>query len=104
MGVTLRLMLHPDFEVQTATCAETAVELLRQRHWDAVLCDVLMPGMNGFELLGRVRQEDAALADRFVLMTGGATSEAMARQLADSTVPVVEKPFTPETLRAVLRR
>ena len=43
------------------------------------------------------------MAARFVLMTGGATNPAMAKAIEGSKLRVLEKPFDPELLRAMLR-
>ena len=102
--MSLKLMLADEFEVEVANTPEAALEALGARFFDLVLCDVIMPGMNGLELHARVKVQIPSAAERFVFMTGGATTEAMARQLTSTLVPVVEKPFSPEALRELLRR
>jgi DNA-binding NtrC family response regulator len=103
MGMSLKLMLSPEHEVEIAHTPEAALSLLGAARFDLVLCDVMMPGMNGLELHQKVRAADEALAQRFVLMTGGATSPAMARAIEGSKLRVLEKPFDPEVLREMLR-
>jgi CheY-like chemotaxis protein len=102
MGVSLRLLLEPEHEVKTAVSPEAALELLEGQPFDLILCDLMMPGMSGLELHARVKLKDAALAEKFVLMTGGATTPAMARALEASNLRVLEKPFEPGLLRALL--
>jgi CheY-like chemotaxis protein len=103
MGMSLKLMLSPEHDVEVAGTPELALKLLTEGHYDLVLCDVMMPGMSGVELHARIRDRDAALADRFVLMTGGATTHSMARAIEGSQLRVLEKPFDPEVLRGMLR-
>ena len=50
------------YEVELATCAEEALELARRRRYALFLVDVEMPGMDGFELIARIRA-DASLRD-----------------------------------------
>lgn len=103
MGMSLKLMLSPEHEVEIAATPEAALSLLSAARFDLVLCDVMMPGMSGVELFAKVSAQDGALAQRFVLMTGGATSAAMARAIEGSKLKVLEKPFDPELLRGMLR-
>jgi CheY-like chemotaxis protein len=102
MGMSLKMMLSPEHEVETAASPEAALELLESGAFDLVLCDVMMPGMNGLELYAKVKSTNEALAQKFVLMTGGATSAQMARALERSQLRVLEKPFEPELLRRML--
>jgi len=67
-----------------------------------VLCDVAMPGMSGPELHERVGGFAPALATRFVFLTGGATTPALAARLAAAGVPQLLKPFAREELLAAV--
>ena len=102
MGVSIQLMLAPEHEVQVATAAESALALMAEGRFDLVLCDVMMPGTSGLELYQQVRAADAGAADRFVFMTGGATTPATTAFLATSKRPVLEKPFPVQALLALL--
>jgi DNA-binding response OmpR family regulator len=57
------------FEVARAHDARTALEELASEPPDAVILDVMMPGMDGFELLADVRQRRLAVQTRFLLVT-----------------------------------
>ncbi len=48
-------------QVTAVNTAEQALEELPKNHYDVVLIDVSLPGMNGIDLLERVRKEDPAL-------------------------------------------
>lgn len=54
--------------VYTATSGDTALEMLKERRYDAIISDYAMPGMNGIEFMKRVR----AMGDDtpFVIFTG----------------------------------
>ncbi len=45
------------YSVQSVVCAEEAIEKLKSEHFDLLITDVEMPGMNGFELTREVRTE-----------------------------------------------
>lgn len=57
------------YEVDEASNGQQALDLLRQRRFDLVLCDITMPRMTGLELLRRVRQETDLRDLPFVFLT-----------------------------------
>ena len=74
----------------------------KKEHYDAVLCDVIMPVMTGEELQRAVAAFDPALADRFVFMTGGAFTQetnAFANRLGEK---LLNKPFGPTDVGVAL--
>jgi CheY-like chemotaxis protein len=90
--------------VETATDGASGLERLRNGGAFAlVLCDLDLPKIGGLRLLEMIRSEMPAMADRFVIMTGGATSPASEARLATAGVPVMEKPFNAKALVALVR-
>lgn len=57
LEVHARLLTEHDALVTTAASAEAALELLRERRFDLLLSDLGMPGMDGYDLIRRVRGE-----------------------------------------------
>ncbi|MFO0626372.1 MAG: response regulator [Polyangiales bacterium] len=93
-------------DVERINDAREALARLREGPMpDAVLCDVMMPDMTGIELYEAVCAHDPALAERFVFLTAGATSEDARRFLADPDRRVIYKPiFDVARLRALIAR
>ncbi len=89
----------------TVVCAGSgaqALELLRQHRFDAIVCDLRMPGMDGPALWRQVQQAHAQLAQRMVLVTGDSLSPGAQQFLSESGCTSLEKPFAkPELLAAV---
>jgi CheY-like chemotaxis protein len=67
-GAYARILARHGFSVGTAADAEAALAELRSRKYDAVLSDVTMPGLSGFDLVKRLRAEGDDIP--VVLMTG----------------------------------
>lgn len=57
------------FEVFTARNGTEAVEAVRLHHPDVLVSDVMMPGLNGFQVCRRVRSDPDLSAVRLVLLT-----------------------------------
>ncbi|MFL5319333.1 MAG: ATP-binding protein [Myxococcaceae bacterium] len=103
VGTSLQLLLRAEHDVDVITESEKALEkLARGDLYDLILCDVMMPGMNGMELFAEVSRRAPEAALRFVFMTGGAVRADAKAFLAATTNPVLEKPFPPEALSSML--
>jgi len=82
-----------------------AIRLLQAgQRFDVILCDLMMPHMNGMELYQEVLAIDPGAARRIVFVTGGVVDEGTRQFLATSEHERIEKPFAPQDLRAVVAR
>lgn len=96
------------YETTMAATGEAGLAAMRERAPDLVLLDVMLPGMDGFELL-RKAKADPALARVPVLMVSARGEEAdVVTGLELGAEDYVTKPFSPRVLvaraRAALRR
>jgi CheY-like chemotaxis protein len=100
MAEILKLWGH---DVQTAHDGPGALEAARAHQPDAVLLDLGLPVMDGFETARRLRQQglEAAL---LVAVTGFGAAEDRLRTAEAGFDSHLTKPVSPEALRAVLLR
>lgn len=70
--------------------------------FQAIVCDVRMPGMSGLQFHDELARVAPALAKRLVLLTG-AWDAQIAAYAERARVPWLPKPFAPEQLRAAVR-
>jgi signal transduction histidine kinase len=90
-------------EVVTAHSGPAALaRVLSGERFDHILCDVMMPGMNGAEFRDALVRADAGQAARVVFMTGGAFTEATRTFLAGHPGPCLEKPLDLDAVRRIL--
>ena len=82
-------------EVAIAYCAESALTHLSRGRFDAVLCDLRMPGTSGEALYAIVREQDPEQARAFIFMSGIGFVAEVERFLAASGCPLLQKPFEP---------
>jgi signal transduction histidine kinase len=92
-----------------ATCVERpdqALELIRNdgRHFDAVICDLMLAGMSGMDFHAALEGLAPKLARATLFLTGGAYSDRAQAFLAARPDRYLEKPFQPEDLRRAVSR
>jgi CheY-like chemotaxis protein len=91
---TLGLLLRDEHDVETAVRAADALERLRAGvRFDVILCDVMMPGMTGLDLLEAIQREQPEQASAMVFMTGGVSDARLRARLELSGRPCFDKPI-----------
>jgi CheY-like chemotaxis protein len=105
IGSAIARILSPVHEVTAVHTATEAIDRLESgEDYDVILCDLMMPQMSGADLYRSLEARVPRFTSRMVFMTGGPFSMRGASLL--ETVPNrrLEKPFSPETLRAVVEK
>ena len=90
------------FRCDVAATGREAQRLLRDRDYDAVLCDLRMPDTDGQPLYGWLEENRAHLCPRTAFVTGDTLSPTAAGFLARTGRPVLEQPFAPEEGRRLV--
>ncbi|HEY5921113.1 MAG TPA: ATP-binding protein [Kofleriaceae bacterium] len=92
-----------DHDVVVTESGREALELLRrEKDFDLILCDLMMPEVTGMDVYESLRAIDPALVERVVLMTGGAFTPAARQFLFEVNAPLIEKPFEAGALQALV--
>jgi CheY-like chemotaxis protein len=91
------------FAVTTSTRGEEALERAAQEPPDAVITDVTMPGLDGYEVCERMRQLPGLAAVPFLFLTARSEDTARSRAAALGSVTFVTKPFDPADLVEIVR-
>ena len=91
-GFFTTLLSKNGFTVDTAADGKVAYDQLTHHNYSVILVDLMMPGVNGFELLERLQRESPSLLDRVIVMTGA--SQRSIEKLDTSRVyGLIRKPF-----------
>src|SRR3990172_1183010 len=93
--------LRPDhYAIDTAQSADEALKLLSESSYGLVITDLMMPGMDGLELLRRI--QDMGAKSETIMITGYPTIQTALRAKRLGAFEYVTKPFTRHELRNFL--
>lgn len=96
-----------DFDVRTAEDGEAALDAVAEEVPDVLVLDVMMPGLNGFEVCSRLRSRPETSELPIVLLTARDSAEDRRRGVECGADAYLTKPFSPlqlmETIRGIDR-
>lgn len=90
-------------QVITAGNGRDALAIVRAQRPDIVLLDVMMPGMDGYQICRRIKQ-DPVTKDSVVVMVTGIPEEASSRSFQAGADDHVSKPISPTQMRDLVQR
>jgi CheY-like chemotaxis protein len=102
---SLRLVLSAEFDVAVTTQPREALAWIASgESYDVILCDVMMPELNGVQLRERIAALDSEQAARVVFITGGLLLPEVRLLLDRVPNTCLEKPLDLDGLRELIRR
>ena len=96
-------LLGGEFSVVAATDGEEGLRLTREHHPDLIVTDVQMPGMNGFELVERLKADPASSTIPIIMLTARGSLEDRVAGREGGADAYISKPFQSSELRAAVR-
>jgi CheY-like chemotaxis protein len=89
------------WEVDTVGNGVEALERLRERHYDVIVSDLLMPELDGTSLYLQVSKQYPELLPRFIFISGFEDTE-IAAFIKQTQAPILSKPFRFEEIRKAI--
>lgn len=90
------------FDVQTAEDAEAGIAMIRERRPDLILCDIMMPGMDGHSVLELLKSDSTTADIPFIFLTALGARADVRRGMNEGADDYLTKPFTSEELVAAV--
>jgi CheY-like chemotaxis protein/two-component sensor histidine kinase len=97
-------MLSDAYDVAAFTSPRAALASILEGNFDVILCDVMMPELNGVDLYSRATRERPDVSERFVFVTGGAFTERARVFLRQTGRRTLRKPCERADLVAVIEQ
>ncbi len=92
------LLEHHGFQVTVAKTGKTCLEMARVHPPNLVLLDIMMPGMDGFEVCEAIRRDHTLHKIPVVMLTAMESQKLNERAFAAGAEVCMTKPFSPERL------
>jgi CheY-like chemotaxis protein/predicted regulator of Ras-like GTPase activity (Roadblock/LC7/MglB family) len=96
--VVERALQTRSIDVVSAACGEEAIERLDRERPDAVVCDVILPDRDGYEVCQYVRAHPGLGKTPFLLISGVVNGTVLSRAAEVQSTDVMFKPFTADEL------
>jgi len=93
--------LEDGYRVECAENAKIALQKIESDYFDIILADIKMPGMDGMELLRRIKS--LKCESIVIIMTAFATVDTAVQALKDGAYDYITKPFDPDDLSHLIR-
>ena len=90
--------------METARDGEEGLRRIAQTHFDLIICDWKMPGLNGQQVFEHLRTNHPHAAGRFIFLTGDVVKERTQQFLHESGVPCLAKPFSLAEFGALIKK
>lgn len=101
----IEVCLRPaGFEIEMRADGHSGIAAARDMHPDLIILDVGLPGIDGWEVLSRLRADENTADLTVLILTAHAQDETKARANADGADAFLSKPFRPHDLRVVAQQ
>jgi PAS domain S-box-containing protein len=98
----LRQLLAGQYEVEAVADGEQALKAARERPFDLILTDVMMPRLDGFGLLSKLRGDERTREVPIILLSARAGEASKIQGLEAGADDYLVKPFSPRELLAIV--
>jgi len=96
-----RICSFENLKTDTALDAMIALNKLEKNNYKLIICDIMLPELDGFHFLEEIEKKHAAPV---IMTTGFSTVENAVRALAEGAIDFLPKPFTAEELLSSINR
>ena len=95
-------LMEDGYDVGTASGGEEAISMAKDKEWEVVLLDLKMPGMDGLEVLKRLKEinPDAEI----LMMTAYATVDTAVQAMKEGAFDYLVKPFDPDQVQMLIKK
>jgi DNA-binding response OmpR family regulator len=102
--VCLQTLRGEGFKVDIAANGSLAQDMLREKEYDLVIIDIRTPVMNGKQLYQSILESNPEVVSGVIFTTGDVLGGGMKSFVEQSGRLFLPKPFTPDELKAVVKK
>lgn len=101
---TVKSILVPDYVVKAAIKGEVALKIADRTPPDLILLDIMMPGMDGYEVCRQLKSSNSTVHIPVIFLSGEQDSSSRAKGIELGAADFVTKPIDPEILKASIQK
>ena len=94
--------IHEEFNILKAKNGNEAINIIKNNHLYAILLDLNMPSLNGFEVLEYLKSKNLIEKIPVIVITGDDTEESIKKAFNYGVLDILNKPFNEENINRVL--
>lgn len=96
-GLYTELLRDRGYSVDTAADGNQALEKIKKEHWNLIISDIIIPGMDGFQVIEQARKEGIIpVTTKVIFMTNLYNSDQDKRAVLKGDAYLVKVQLTPE--------
>jgi len=101
---TLQILKFEDFDTLEAENGLIGIQIAREQLPDLIICDIMMPELDGYGVLAALRQEPATTAIPFIFTTAKSHKADLQQAMDLGANDYLMKPFTADKLLAAIAK
>jgi len=98
-----KMLARVGASTQTAETGAEGLDLLKREHFDLLILDLMLPDIDGYDVLAHIREDRALDGMPILIMSARADPEAISKGLALGADGYLTKPYLPNTLTSRVR-
>jgi DNA-binding response OmpR family regulator len=95
-----RRLRRQEYEVEVAENGEQALNMVKEKHYDLVLLDIMMPNISGYEVLERIKSDPQTQSLPVIMISAVDDLDSVVRCIELGAEDYLFKPFNPVLLKA----
>jgi len=105
VNIIKRVLCDDKYRFREAFEGEEAIEIVQKEHISLIILDIVLPGMSGYEVIGRLKQ-DVRTNNIPILISSGYTVDTNLLSQVDihGAIPIIRKPIEPVELRSKVKK
>jgi CheY-like chemotaxis protein len=103
LSLLIATLADDDYEVQTASDGQAALDLAREWRPDLVVLDLALPRLDGLTVCRQIRAEPGLTEVPVIILSGSDSAAAMTGGFAEGATDYMTKPFAPAMIRTRVR-
>ncbi len=97
-----KIAKESNFSFDSVLDAASALQKISSIEFDLIICDIMLPGMDGFQFLGAL--ESKGIDTPVIMTTGYSTIENAVKSLYSGAIEFIPKPFSIDEMTSVIKR